>query len=137
YLGLTQHPDVVAAAHAALDRWGAGSGSARLIVGSRPVHGDLEAAVAEWKHTERAVLFPTGFATNLGVLTTFGGDGVLVCSDELHHAAIIDGRPPSRAPVADSRPLDLGHPERLLPTGPAARGARVTDPALSVEVAIA
>jgi 8-amino-7-oxononanoate synthase len=70
YLGLTQHPDVVAAAHAALDRWGAGSGSARLIVGSRPVHADLEAALADWKHAERAVLFPTGFATNLGVLTT-------------------------------------------------------------------
>src|SRR5690348_16945586 len=70
YLGLTQHPAVVAAAHAALDRWGAGSGSARLIVGSRPVHSELEEALASWKGTERAALFPTGFATNLGVLTT-------------------------------------------------------------------
>ena len=77
YLGLTQHPAVVAAAHAALDRWGAGSGSARLIVGSRPVHSELEAALAEWKHAEAAVCFPTGFAANLGVLTTFGGPGVL------------------------------------------------------------
>src|SRR5467141_3375893 len=56
YLGLTQHPAVIAAAHAALDRWGAGAGSARLIVGSRPVHSELEAALADWKHTERAVL---------------------------------------------------------------------------------
>ena len=91
YLGLTQHPAVVAAAHAALDRWGAGSGSARLIVGSRPIHGELERALAEWKGRERAVVFPTGFATNLGVLTTFGARDVLVCSDELNHASIIDG----------------------------------------------
>ena len=62
YLGLTRHPAVVAAAHAALDRWGAGSGSARLIVGSRPIHTDLEEALAAWKRTESAVLFPTGFA---------------------------------------------------------------------------
>ena len=52
YLGLTRHPAVVAAAHDALDRWGTGSGSARLIVGSRPVHHELEAALADWKGTE-------------------------------------------------------------------------------------
>src|SRR5437899_10031012 len=62
YLGLTQHPAVVAASHAAIDRWGAGSGAARLIVGSRPVHHELEAALADWKRTERAVVFPSGFA---------------------------------------------------------------------------
>jgi 8-amino-7-oxononanoate synthase len=91
YLGLTHHPAVVAAAHDALDRWGAGAGAARLIVGSRPIHSDLEAALAEWKREEAAVLFPTGFAANLGVVTTFAGPDVLVCSDELNHASIIDG----------------------------------------------
>src|SRR3954462_7006974 len=54
YLGLTQHPHVIAAAHAALDRWGAGAGAARLIVGSRPVHSELEAALAAWKRSEAA-----------------------------------------------------------------------------------
>src|SRR5436309_8502794 len=82
YLGLTSHPAVVAAAHAALDRWGTGSGSARLIVGSRPVHAELEAALADWKGTEAAVLFPTGFSANLGVLSTFGEPGTLLLSDE-------------------------------------------------------
>lgn len=91
YLGLTRHPAVIAAAHAALDRWGSGAGSARLIVGSRPVHSELERALADWRRTEAAVLFPTGFAANLGVLTTFGGPDVLVCSDALNHASIIDG----------------------------------------------
>jgi 8-amino-7-oxononanoate synthase len=91
YLGLAQHPAVVAAAHAALDRWGAGSGAARLIVGSRPVHSELEEELASWKHTERALLFPTGFAANLGALSTLALPGTRVCSDELNHASIIDG----------------------------------------------
>ena len=91
YLGLTQHPHVVAAAHDALDHWGTGAGSARLIVGSRPVHSRLEQSLAEWKRAESAVLFPTGFAANLGVITTFATSDVLVCSDELNHASIIDG----------------------------------------------
>src|SRR3954463_534277 len=91
YLGLTQHPAVIAAAHEALDRWGAGSGAARLIVGSRPVHSQLEQELAAWKDAERALLFPTGFAANLGVLSTLAAPGTLVCSDELNHASIIDG----------------------------------------------
>src|SRR5206468_5260525 len=52
---------------------------------------DLEATIADWKGTDAAVVFPTGFATNLGVLSTFAGPGTLVLSDELNHASIIDG----------------------------------------------
>src|SRR5947208_13015213 len=78
YLGLTQHPAVVAAAHDAIDRWGAGSGAARLIVGSRPIHAELEAELAAWKDAERALLFPTGFAANLGVLSTLAAPGTRV-----------------------------------------------------------
>jgi len=114
YLGLTQHPAVVAAAHAALDRYGTGSGAARLVVGSRPVHSELEAALAEWKGTERAVLFPTGFAANLGVLSVLGGPGVRIVSDELNHASIIDGCRLSRAEVAVYRHTDVDHAEALL-----------------------
>jgi len=114
YLGLTQHPAVIAAAHAAIDRWGTGSGAARLIVGSRPVHSELEAELADWKHAESAVLFPTGFAANLGVLTTFGGPGTLVCSDELNHASIIDGTRLARGEVAVYPHRDLGALDALL-----------------------
>jgi 8-amino-7-oxononanoate synthase len=109
YLGLTAHPAVAAAAHDAIDRWGTGAGSARLIVGSRPVHAELEAELAEWKRMPRAALFPTGFAANLGVLATLGGPGVLICSDELNHASIIDGCRASRADVAIYRHRDLDH----------------------------
>jgi 8-amino-7-oxononanoate synthase len=133
YLGLTQHEAVVAAAHAALDRWGAGSGSARLIVGSRPVHTELELALAAWKTMPRAVLFPTGFAANLGVLTTFGGPDVVVCSDELNHASIIDGCRLSRATVAVYRHADLDHLEWSLSRRGDRRALVVSDTVFSMD----
>jgi 8-amino-7-oxononanoate synthase len=114
YLGLTQHPAVKAAATAAVERWGAGSGSARLIVGSRPVHSELERALAAWKGCERAVLFSTGYQANLGVLATFGGPGTTIVSDELNHASIIDGCRQSRARVEIYRHADVDHAAALL-----------------------
>ena len=114
YLGLTRHPAVVAAAHAALDRWGTGAGAARTLTGSRPVHRDLEAALADWKGAERALLFPTGYAANLGVLTTFGDGRARVCSDERNHASIVDGCRLARAEVCVYRHLDLDHLASLL-----------------------
>ena len=131
YLGLTAHPAVVAAAHEALDRWGAGAGSARLIVGARPVHAELEAELAAWRSSEAAVLFPTGFAANLGVLSTFGGRGVRVCSDELNHASIIDGCRLSRAEVAIYRHVDLDHLASLL--AGAERAIVVSDSVFSMD----
>ncbi len=137
YLGLTQHPQVIAAAHAALDRWGAGSGAARLIVGSRPVHRELEDALAVWKRSERAVLFPTGFAANLGVLTTFAGPGILVCSDELNHASIVDGCRLSRAEVAIYRHADAEHLASLVGNSGGRRVVVVTDSVFSMDGDIA
>jgi len=104
----------VAAAHRALDRWGAGSGASRLVTGSRPGHRQLEEVLAAWKGTDRAVLFPTGFAANLGVLGAFARRGVRICSDELNHASIIDGARLSRAEIAVYRHGDVEHLESLL-----------------------
>jgi 8-amino-7-oxononanoate synthase len=108
YLGLTRHRQVLAAARAALDRWGAGAGAARLIVGSRPVHSELEAELAGWKGAEQALLLPTGFAANLAVLATFGAPDAVICSDELNHASIIDGcrLAPARVEVYPHRNTD-------------------------------
>jgi 8-amino-7-oxononanoate synthase len=131
YLGLSAHPAVVEGARAALDRWGAGAGSARLIVGSRPVHSRLETELARWKGTPRAVLFSTGFAANLGVLSAFGGPGVLICSDELNHASIVDGCRLSRARVAVYPHLDVGAVDRLLRDAP--QGIVVTDTVFSMD----
>jgi len=132
YLGLTQHSAVRAAAVQAVERYGTGSGSARLIVGGRPIHRELEAALAAWKQTEAAVLFPTGFAANLGVLTTFATDGVLVISDELNHASIIDGCRLSRGHVEIARHRDVAHVDALLAAhdGPA---IVVTDTVFSMD----
>ena len=94
--------------------WGTGSGASRLVTGSRPVHDELEHALAEWKGTEAAVCFPTGFAANLGVLGTLGGPGVRVLSDELNHASIIDGCRLSRASLAVYRHRDMDHLAALL-----------------------
>jgi 8-amino-7-oxononanoate synthase len=131
YLGLTQHPSVIAAAHEALDRSGAGSGSARLVVGSRQAHHDLEAELADWKATERAVLFATGYQTNLSVLATLGGPGVRVVSDELNHASIIDGCRLSRSDVAIYRHGDVEHAAALLDGAP--RSILVTDSVFSMD----
>ena len=133
YLGLSCHPAVVAAAHQALDRWGTGATASRLVVGSRPVHHDLEHALAEWKGTEAALVFPTGYAANLGVLTTLGGPGCLVVSDERNHASIIDGCRLSRARVAVSRHNDVGHVSALLAAAPEERRLVVTDSVFSMD----
>lgn len=132
YLGLTHHPAVVAAAHDALDRWGAGSGASRLVVGSRPLHSELEAELATWKGTEAALLFPTGYAANLGLLATLGGPDVAILSDELNNASIVDGCRLARARVRVFRHADVDHVAALLRAvdGPA---LVVTDSAFSMD----
>jgi 8-amino-7-oxononanoate synthase len=137
YLGLTQHPDVINAAHTALDRWGAGSGSARLIVGSRPVHEELEEALAQWRNTERAVLFPTGFAANLGVFGALASKGTLICSDELNHASIIDGTRLSPADVSIFPHKDLSALGKFLAERGERRAIVVSDTVFSMDGDIA
>ena len=131
YLGLSHHPAVIAAAHEALDRWGAGATSARLIVGSRPVHSELERELAAWKRSDSALLFPTGFATNYGLLTSLGGPDVLICSDERNHASIVDGCRASRARVAVYPHNDIAALSRLL--AGATRAIVVTETVFSMD----
>jgi len=118
YLGLSQHPAVIDAAHGALQRWGAGAGSARLVAGTRAVHSELESALAAWKREPAALLFPTGYSANLGVLGTFAHHGARVLSDERNHASIIDGCRLSAADVRVYRHGDLNHVEALLAEWP-------------------
>jgi len=119
YLGLSQHPAVIAAAHDALDRDGAGAGAARLIVGGRPAHDDLETAVAGWKQRPAALLFSTGYQANLGVLGALAAaaPGCVIHSDELNHASIIDGARLARADVRVFPHGDLDALARALDDG--------------------
>lgn len=90
YLGLTQHPRVIAAAQEASSRYGTGSGSARLIGGTFPPHEALEQELARFKQAEDCLLFSTGYMANLGIVTALAGPGDLVIGDRLNHASLID-----------------------------------------------
>jgi 8-amino-7-oxononanoate synthase len=131
YLGLSNHPRVRAAGHDALERWGAGAGSSRLIVGDRPIHGALEDDIATWRDSEAALVFPTGFQTNLGVLTTFGA-GTRIVSDELNHASIIDGARLAKAEVTIYRHGDVEQAAQLVGGAPG-RAVLVTDTVFSMD----
>lgn len=91
YLGLAEHPDVVAAAQAGLARWGYGLSSVRFICGTQQVHRDLEASLSAFLGTEDTILYSSCFDANGGLFETLLGPEDAVISDELNHASIIDG----------------------------------------------
>jgi glycine C-acetyltransferase len=91
YLGLANHPDVVAAAGTALDEWGFGMASVRFICGTQTLHTRLEARLSEFLGTEATILYSSCFDANGGVFETLFGAEDAVISDELNHASLIDG----------------------------------------------
>ncbi len=91
YLGLAEHPEVLAAAHEALDRWGYGLASVRFICGTQGVHKELEAGLSEFLGTEDTILYGSCFDANGGLFETLLGAEDAVISDALNHASIIDG----------------------------------------------
>ena len=131
YLGLSTHPSVLGAAHDALDRWGAGTGSSRLLVGNRPVHSALEDDLAAWRGSAAALVFPTGFQANLGVLSTFAA-GARIVSDELNHASIVDGARLAKAEVTVYRHRYIEHAAHLV-AGTPPRAVVVTDTVFSMD----
>jgi glycine C-acetyltransferase len=91
YLGLANHPDVIAAAHKALDEYGYGMASVRFICGTQTLHKDLEQRISEFLGTEDTILYPSCFDANGGLFETILGENDAVISDALNHASIIDG----------------------------------------------
>ena len=91
YLGLNTHPKLKAAALDAVERYGAGSGAVRTIAGTMSLHEELEARLAEFKHTEAVLTFQSGFTCNTGVIPILAPEGATIVSDALNHASIIDG----------------------------------------------
>ncbi|MBI1996351.1 MAG: 8-amino-7-oxononanoate synthase [Deltaproteobacteria bacterium] len=121
YLGLANHPALGEAAKAAIDRYGCGSGASRLISGNMTLHEELESKIAEFKGTEAALVFNSGFQLNTGVVSTLVGEGDAVFSDALNHASIVDGCRLSRAKVAVYGHLDMNHLEGELKRSSSAR----------------
>ncbi|MBU1887618.1 MAG: 8-amino-7-oxononanoate synthase [Candidatus Omnitrophica bacterium] len=97
YLGLATHPDVIKAQIDTLKEFGAGSCASRLISGNMNLHEELEKKIADFKHTESAIVFPTGYMANAGTISSLVGKEDLVICDKLNHASIIDGVRLSRA----------------------------------------
>ncbi len=91
YLGLADHPDVVAAAHEALDRWGYGLASVRFICGTQEIHKQLEDRLSEFLGTEDTILYGSCFDANGGLFEVLLDEHDVVISDALNHASIIDG----------------------------------------------
>ena len=116
YLGMGQHPLVLEAMRTALDEFGAGSGGSRNIGGTNYYHVQLEKELAELHGKESALVFSSGYAANEGSLTVLAGrmPGVVVFSDELNHASIIDGLRHSRAEKRIFRHNDVAHLEELM-----------------------
>ena len=91
YLGLADHPEIIRAAHAALDRWGYGLSSVRFICGTQEIHRELEAKLSAFLGTDETILYSSCFDANGGVFETLLTADDAVISDELNHASIIDG----------------------------------------------
>ena len=107
YLGLADHPEIIQAAHAALDRWGYGLSSVRFICGTQTCHKELESAMSRFLGTEDTILYSSCFDANGGLFETFLSAEDAVISDELNHASIIDGVRLSKAQRLRYRTCDM------------------------------
>jgi len=114
YLGLATHPRLKRAAIEATEKYGAGSGAVRTIVGTMSLHNELEKRLAEFKHVEASVVFQSGFTCNSGVIPVLVGEGDVIVSDELNHASIIDGARLSRAKVTRFAHSNMDDLKRVL-----------------------
>ncbi len=114
YLGLTNHPKVKEAAIEALKKYGSGCAGSRFLNGTLDIHVQLEEKLARFMRTEAALVFSTGFQTNLGVISALAGKDDMVFIDKLDHASIIDGCRLSFSEIKKYRHNDMEDLERLL-----------------------
>ncbi|WP_410173598.1 8-amino-7-oxononanoate synthase [Frankia nepalensis] len=133
YLGLSRHPAVIEAGVAALRTWGAGSTGSRLVTGSTELHAELEDALAAHTGFAAGLVFASGYAANLGVVTALVRAGDLVVSDERNHASIVDACRLSRAEVAIVPHLDLAAVDEALAYRSYRRALVVTDSVFSAD----
>jgi 8-amino-7-oxononanoate synthase len=134
YLGLSQDSRVKEAAKAALDHYPASATSSRLICGNFDLHEQLEEELSEFKGRTSALVFSSGYMTNIGLLSALCGEKDWVYSDALNHASIIDGCRLSKARIQIFRHKDMDHLETLLKASPpSGRRVLVTDSVFSMD----
>jgi glycine C-acetyltransferase len=138
YLGLSSHPQVITAAHQALDRWGYGLSSVRFICGTQEIHKELERGIAQFLKTDDTILYGSCFDANGGLFETLLGDQDVIISDELNHASIIDGVRLCKAERMRFRNGDMNHLEECLKDSSARRVRMIaTDGVFSMDGHIA
>ena len=138
YLGLANHPRLKAAAMAAVERYGVGSGASRLVCGNLDLNRKLEEKLAQLKKKEAALLYSTGYMANLGVIAALAGEGDLILSDEYNHASIVDACRLSRAQTRVYPHKRMDELEKLLAgAGSSKRRLIVTDGIFSMDGDIA
>lgn len=114
YLGLSHHPEVIAAAVEATQTYGTGAGASRLVTGEHPLYAALEQALADWKGTEAACIFGSGYLANIGAITALMGKDDMIIADRLAHACMIDGAQLSGTIFKRFAHNDMAHLEKIL-----------------------
>lgn len=137
YLGLANHPYIIDKVKKALDTYGYGSSASRLLCGGSTLHKELENKIAEFKTTESALVFNSGYAANTGVIPAIADKDDVIFSDELNHASIIDGCRLSKSNVLIYKHKDLLHLKDLIRKEQAKKKIVVTDTVFSMEGDIA
>jgi len=125
YLGLTHHPEVLAAAKHALERYGSGCTGSRLLNGTLDLHERLEAQLAQFFGKEACLVFSTGYQANLGLVSGLVGRGDVVFLDKLDHASIVDGAKMSYGDTVRFNHADLANLERKMQQVPAGTGMMI------------
>lgn len=133
YLGLTQDPRIKKAANEAIERYGSGCTGSRYLNGTLALHEELEEKLAEFVNKEAALVFSTGFQTNLGTISTIVGKDDLIFADRSNHASIVDGCRLSFGRVLKFKHNDMRDLERLLAAGKDRGKLIVVDGVFSME----
>ena len=137
YLGLANHPRLIAALQQGAQEWGVGAGAAHLVSGHMAPHQQLEQQLAGFVGKPEALLFSTGYMANIGVVQALAGKGDTIFADKLNHASLNDAMQLSRADVQRYRHNDMAHLESLLQknaeAGPAGRKLIITDAVFSMD----
>ncbi|WP_040790212.1 8-amino-7-oxononanoate synthase [Nocardia paucivorans] len=133
YLGLARRPEVIEAAIEAVRRWGTGATGSRLVTGTTTDHELLEMELAEFVGAESGLVFASGYAANLGVVTALAGRGSLVVSDARSHASLVDACRLSRARVEIAPHCDVAAVDRLLAERTEERALVLTDSVFSAD----
>lgn len=133
YLGLANHPYIIDKVKKAIDEFGFGAGASRLLGGGSTLHKDLEEKVAQFKDTESALVFNSGYAANTGIIPAIADEDTILFSDEFNHASIIDGCRLSTAKTVVYKHKDILHLEELLKKEDARKKVIVTDTVFSMD----